>query len=101
MEGRIPGGPSLPGSLTPSEEFMPYKKVLAGASLVLLAFAALPAAYAANDGDSSAPSSAPSQASPTAKPHRVMDPAKRAALKARRQARRLARQQQMQGVAPN
>ena len=89
---------------------MPYKKVLAGASLVLLAFAAVPAAYAANDGDSSvqgAPSaSAPSQASPTARPHRVMDPAKRAALRAKRQARREARrqarqQQQMQGTAPN
>lgn len=86
---------------------MPYKKVLAGASLVLLAFVAVPAAYAANDGDSSAPSSAsganaPAQTSPAAKPHRVMDPAKRAALKAKRQARRQARQQQqMQGAAPN
>ena len=88
---------------------MPYKKILAGASLVLLAFVAVPAAYAANDGDSSAqsaPSSnTPSQASPTAKPHRVMDPAKRAALRAKRQAkreaRRQARQQQMQGAAPN
>ena len=84
---------------------MPYKKVLASASLVLLAFAAVPAAYAANDGDGSAQSTpstrAPSQASPTAKPHRVMDPAKRAALKAKRQARRQARQQQMQGAAPN
>jgi hypothetical protein len=77
---------------------MPYKKVLAGASLVLLAFFAVPAAYAANDGDST---NAPSQASPSAKPHRVMDPAKRAALKAKRQARRQARQQQMQGTAPN
>jgi hypothetical protein len=80
---------------------MPYKKVLAGASLVLLAFAIIPAAYAANDGDSGAPSSAPSEASPAAKHHRVMDPAKRAALKAKRQARRLARQQQMQGAVPN
>jgi hypothetical protein len=76
---------------------MPYKKVLAGASLVLLAFVATPAAYAANDGDSSAPS----QAAPVAKPHHAMDPAKRAALKAKRQARRQARQQQMQGTAPN
>jgi len=84
----------------PSEEFMPYKKLLAGASLVLLAFAAVPAAYAANDGDSS---NAPSQArpSPTARPHHSMDPAQRAARKAKRQARRLARQQQMQGAAPN
>ena len=85
---------------------MPYKKVLAGAALVLLAFTGIPAAYAANDGDSSAPpnasgANAPSQASPTARHHRVMDPAKRAALKAKRQARRLARQQQMQGVAQN
>ena len=84
---------------------MPYKKVLAGASLVLLAFVAVRATYAANDGDSSAPNAsganAPSQASPAAKPHRVMDPAKRAALKAKRQARRQARQQQMQGAAPN
>ena len=80
---------------------MPYKKVLAGASLVLLAFATGPAAYAANDGDNSAPSSAPLQASPAAKPHRVMDPAKWAALKAKRQARRLAREQQMQGAVPN
>lgn len=84
---------------------MPYKKVLAGAALILLAFVAVPSAYAANDGDSSAPSAsganAPSQASPAAKHHRIMDPAKRAALKAKRQARRLARQQQMQGAAPN
>ncbi len=88
---------------------MPYKKVLAGASLVLLAFLAVPAAHAANDGDINAPgapsTSAPSQATPTAKPHRVMDPAKRAALRAKRQAkreaRRQARQQQMQGAAPN
>jgi hypothetical protein len=76
---------------------MPYKKLLAGASLVLLAFAAIPAAYAANDGDSSTPS----QAAPAARPHHAMDPAKRAALKAKRQARRQARQQQMQGTAPN
>ncbi len=93
---------------------MPYKNVMAGASLVLLAFIAVPAAYAANDGassvqsapSSSAPSSnAPSQATHTAKPHRVMDPAKRAALRAKRQAKREARrqahQQQMQGAAPN
>ena len=84
---------------------MPYKKVLAGASLVMLALVAVPAAYAANDGDSSNPPSSfganlPSQASPAAKPHRVMDPAKRAALKAKRQARHQARQQ-MQGAAPN
>ena len=79
---------------------MPYKKLLAGASLVLLAFAAVPAAYAANDGDGS---NAPAQArpSPIARPHHAMDPAQRAARKAKRQARRLARQQQMQGAAPN
>ena len=77
---------------------MPYKKVLAGASLVLLAFVATPAAYAANDGDGS---TAP-QAAPAARPHHSMDPAKRAALRAKRQARRQARQQQqMQGAAPN
>jgi hypothetical protein len=76
---------------------MAFKIVLAGASLVLLAFAATPAAYAANDGDSSAPS----QAAPVAKPHHAMDPAKRAARRARRQARRQARQQQMQSTAPN
>jgi hypothetical protein len=80
---------------------MPYKKVLAGAAVALIAFATIPAAYAANDGEGSAPSSAPSQTSPAAKPHLVIDPAKRAALKANRQARRLARQQQMQGAAPN
>ena len=93
---------------------MLYKKVTAGASLVLLAFIAVPAACAANDGDgsvqsapsSSTPSSsAPSQATHTAKPHRVIDPAKRAALRAKRQAkreaRRQARQQQIRGAAPN
>jgi hypothetical protein len=91
---------------------MPFKKVLAGASLLLLAFVAMPAAYAANDGDIAPPSASPNQTSPpqtspspTAKPHRVMDPAKRAALKAKRQARRearrQARQQQIQGAAPN
>ena len=81
---------------------MPYKKVLAGASLVLLAFVVTPAAYAANDGDGSAP--AQTSPAPTAKPHRVMDPAKRAALKAKRQARREARRQarqQLLGAAPN
>jgi len=85
---------------------MPYKKVLAGASVILLAFVAVPAAYAANDGDRSAPKSpvanAPSQTSPAAKYRRVMDPAKRAVHKAKRQARDRARQQQeMQGAAPN
>jgi hypothetical protein len=92
---------------------MAIKMVLAGASLALFAFAAAPAAYAANDGDFAAPPAASSPASgvpsstqaPAARPHRVMDPAKRAALrakrKARREARRQARQQQMQSTAPN
>ena len=93
---------------------MAIKMVLAGALLALLAFAAAPSAYAANDGDFAAPPTASSPApgapsstqAPAARPHRAMDPARRAALrakrKARREARRQARQQQeMQGTMPN
>jgi hypothetical protein len=82
---------------------MAFKQVLAGAALALLALSASPAAFAANDGDNSAPpaASSPAQQAPTVRPHRILTPEQRAARKARRQARRQARQQQMQSTAPN
>ncbi len=57
---------------------MAIKKALAVASLLLLAFALVPVAYAQNDGDGVT----------TARPHKVLDPAQRAARKAKRQHRR-------------
>lgn len=63
---------------------MVIKKALAGASLLLLAFAVTPAAHAQNDS---------ADGVTTARPHKVVDPAKKAARKAKRQARREARRQ--------
>ena len=70
---------------------MPIKKVLIGASLLLLAFSVVPAAYAQNSDDGT---------TVTQPQKRVVDPAKRAARQAarkqRREARRQARMQQRQ-----
>jgi len=64
---------------------MAIKKALAGASLLLLAFAIVPVAHAENDGNGSGVT--------TARPHKVLDPAQRAARKAKRQHRREMRRQ--------
>jgi hypothetical protein len=90
---------------------MAIKQLFAGASLLLLAFAAAPVAYASNDGDSGpAPgASNPSTSPPAAtRPHHgPVDPAKRAAWRARREARRQAHQRahgtdpSATGPAPN
>jgi hypothetical protein len=72
---------------------MAITKVLAGASLLLLALVAAPVANAQNDGDGVTVS----------KPQRVIDPAKKAARHAKRQQRREMRKQarlQQQGLAP-
>lgn len=96
---------------------MAIKQIFAGASLLLLAFAVAPVAYAANDGDSGpapgASSPAPSTSPPAAtRPHHgPVNPAKRAAWRAahkqRREARRQARERahgtdpSATGPAPN
>jgi hypothetical protein len=92
---------------------MAIKQLFAGASLLLLAFAAAPVAYASNDGDSGpapgASNPAPSTSPPAAtRPHHgPVDPAKRAAWRARREARRQAHQRahgtdpSATGPAPN
>jgi Ni/Co efflux regulator RcnB len=71
---------------------MAITKVLAGASLLLLALVAAPVANAQNDGDGTT----------VTHPHRVVDPAKKAARQAKRKHRReIQRQmQQQQGAAP-
>jgi hypothetical protein len=73
---------------------MAITKVLAGASLILLALVAAPVANAQNDGDGST----------VARPHKAVDPATRAARQAQRKQRREMRRQlkqQQQSVAPN
>jgi len=71
------------------EDFMAIAKVLAGASLVLLAVAAAPVAQGQNDGNGTT----------VTRPHKVVDPAKKADQQAtRKQQREMQRQQQ--GSAP-
>jgi hypothetical protein len=75
---------------------MAITKALAGASLVLLAFAAVPAAKAENAGDGT---------TTVTRPHKVIDPAKKAARQAkrkhRREMQRQMRLQQQQGPGPS
>jgi Ni/Co efflux regulator RcnB len=72
---------------------MAITKILAGASLVLLALAAAPVAQAQNAGDGT---------TNVTRPHKVVDPAKKAARQAKRKHRReMQRQmQQQQGSTP-
>jgi len=71
---------------------MAITKILAGASLMLLALAAAPAAQAENAGDGTTVTS----------PHKVVDPARKAARQAKRKHRREMQRQmrQQQGSAP-
>ena len=71
---------------------MAIAKVLAGASLVLLAVAALPAAQAQNDGNGTR----------VTRPQKSVDPAKKADDQAKRkQQREMQRQQQGSGRPPS
>ena len=73
---------------------MAITKVLAGASLLLLALAAAPVAQAENAGDGTT----------VTRPHKVIDPARKAARQAKRKHRhemqRQMRLRQHQGSAP-